>query len=46
MERYGVDEGRLDAIEQEVDDHVREVSARAVEAPFPEPYAATEFKGG
>jgi hypothetical protein len=25
---------------------VREVSAKAVEAPFPEPYAATEFKGG
>ena len=46
MERYGVDEGRLDALEQEVDDQIRQVSAAAVEAPFPEPYAATEFKGG
>jgi hypothetical protein len=46
MERYGVDEPRLDALEQEVDDQVRQVSAAAIEAPFPEPYEAKEFKGG
>jgi hypothetical protein len=46
MGRYGVDEARLDAVEQEVDDQVRAISAKAVEAPFPEPYKATEFKGG
>jgi TPP-dependent pyruvate/acetoin dehydrogenase alpha subunit len=46
IERYGIDEPKLDALEQAVDDEVRQVSAAAVEAPFPEPYEATEFKGG
>jgi TPP-dependent pyruvate/acetoin dehydrogenase alpha subunit len=46
MERYGVTEAALDELEQGVEELVRTVSAAAVEAPFPELYEATEFKGG